>query len=309
MRRVVSISLGASDRNHSVETEILGERFLIERIGTDGSKARAIAMIRELDGKVDAFGMGGTDLYVWAGRKRLILRDSLPLARAAQKTPIVDGSGLKNTLERRVVEHLVQTGRLQLRGMKALMVSGVDRFGMAEALIAAGAQVTFGDLPFLVGLPLPIYSLRTLELVGRTIGPVIASMPIQWLYPTGEKQRQNTPKHGKLFAEHHLIAGDFHLIRRYMPERMDGKIVLTNTVTRKDVEELKRRGVAMMITTTPELNGRSFGTNVMEGVLVALSGKHPTELAPADYNRLLDQMGFQPRIERFTEVQAASAAV
>ncbi|MCG0238267.1 MAG: quinate 5-dehydrogenase [Firmicutes bacterium] len=297
MRRVVSISLGSSERNHTVETEILGERFRIERIGTDGSKERAIALIRELDGKVDAFGMGGTDLYVWAGRKRLVLRDSLPLAQAARKTPIVDGSGLKNTLERRVVEYLDQAGVLPLRGMKALMVSGVDRFGMAEALLAAGARVTFGDLAFLVGLPVPIRSLGLLELLGRTIGPIIAAMPIDWLYPTGEKQRQNTPRYGRFFAAHELIAGDFHLIRRYMPPRLDGKVVLTNTVTRKDVEELRRRGVRLLITTTPELQGRSFGTNVMEAVLVALSGKRPEELTPADYNELLDRIGFRPRIE------------
>jgi len=35
MKRVVSVSLGSSKRNHSVITEILGETFLIERIGTD----------------------------------------------------------------------------------------------------------------------------------------------------------------------------------------------------------------------------------------------------------------------------------
>ena len=29
-----------------------------------------------------------------------------------------------------------------------LMVCGVDRFGMAEALVANGADVTFGDLIF-----------------------------------------------------------------------------------------------------------------------------------------------------------------
>ena len=67
---MVSISLGSSQRNNRVETEILGEKFIIERIGTDGDMVKAIGLIRELDGKVDAFGMGGIDLYITAGQRR-----------------------------------------------------------------------------------------------------------------------------------------------------------------------------------------------------------------------------------------------
>jgi hypothetical protein len=61
MKQVVSVSLGASSGNLRVEAEFLGERFLIEREGTDGDLGRAVARIGELDGKVDAIGLGGTD--------------------------------------------------------------------------------------------------------------------------------------------------------------------------------------------------------------------------------------------------------
>ncbi|MCR4398526.1 MAG: quinate 5-dehydrogenase, partial [Firmicutes bacterium] len=93
-----------------------------------------------------------------------------------------------------------------------------------------------------------------------------------------------------------VVAGDFHFIKRYMPARMDGKVVLTNTVTAADIEEMRSRGVAKLITTTPEIEGRSFGTNVMEGLLVALSGKQPCDMTPADYLDLLDRIGFVPRV-------------
>ena len=62
---------------------------------------------------------------------------------------------------------------------------------------------------------------------------------------------------------------------------------------------LKDRKAAMLITTTPELNGRSFGTNVMEGVLVSLADKPYNLLTPEDYDELLDKIGFAPRIEKF----------
>lgn len=295
-KRIVSISLGSSKRNHSVEAEFLGQRFCIERIGTDGDRELAIAMIRELDGKVDAFGMGGIDLYICAGNRRYVLRDAKKIARAARQTPIVDGSGLKNTLERRVVRYLAEEAVIPLAGRKVLLVSGVDRFGMAEALVEAGAEVTFGDLLFGLGIPLPLKSLRSLDLAARLLAPIVCQLPFTMLYPTGEKQEQVTPKYSRFYQQAEIIAGDFHFIRRYLPETLAGQTILTNTVTADDVEFLRRRGAGMLITTTPELEGRSFGTNVLEGLLVVLAGKPADQITAADYNELLDRIGIKPRI-------------
>ena len=58
---MVSISLGSPARDHAVEIRLLGERFRVERRGTNGDLARAIALYRELDGTVDAFGVGGIE--------------------------------------------------------------------------------------------------------------------------------------------------------------------------------------------------------------------------------------------------------
>lgn len=298
MKRVVSVSLGSSKRDHNVETEILGQKFAIERRGTDGDMDQAIALIKELDGQVDAFGLGGTDLYVYAGNRRYVLRDAKRIVEAAKITPVVDGSGLKNTLERRVVSYLAEQQGIQFKDKKVLVVSAVDRFGMAEALVDTGAAVVFGDLIFVLGLPIPIRSLATIGVIARLLMPVVSQVPFAWLYPTGERQEIILSKHEKYYQEADIIAGDFHLIRRYLPDVLKGKTILTNTVTPADIDLLRQRGIATLVTTTPELNGRSFGTNVMEGVLVSLMGKKPEQIAVDEYIQLLDQMGWQPRIEK-----------
>lgn len=308
MRHVVSISLGSSKRDHSVEVEILGQRFRIDRIGTDGDRARAIELIRSLDGQVDAFGMGGIDLYISAGRRRYTIREALPIARAATRSPIVDGSGLKNTLEKRVVGHLARDPGIGLRGKRALLVSGADRFGMAESLVEAGSRVTFGDLIFILGIPIALRSLRALDLVARVVAPIACRLPFDMLYPTGDKQTVVTPKYRRYYEENEILAGDFHLIRRFMPDDLSGKTILTNTVTQADVEELRQRGAELLITTTPELNGRSFGTNVMEAVLVALAGKPWQEMTPEDYEALLDKINLVPRIQYLAEKASAVPA-
>ncbi|MDI3298462.1 MAG: quinate 5-dehydrogenase [Bacillota bacterium] len=299
MKHVVSVSLGSSTRDHRVEVELLGERFLVERRGTDGDMARAVALIRELDGRVDCFGMGGIDLYLAAGRRRYILRDAVKLARAARRTPIVDGSGLKETLERMVVQQLAGDPRLGLRGSRVLLVSAMDRFGMAEALVEAGAKVTFGDFLFALGLPIPLRSLRTLSFLAAVLVPVIAQLPFSLLYPVGREQERisTSRRYSRWYLENDWIAGDWLYIRRHLPERLTGQVILTNTVTAADVELLRERGAGLLVTTTPRFGSRSFGTNVMEALLVAASGRRPEELTAADYRRMLEQLGFRPHVE------------
>jgi len=297
MKRVVSVSLGSAKRDHAVETEILGEKFSIERIGTDGDVTKAMAMIRRLDGQVAAIGLGGTDLYIYAGGKRYTFRESLRLKNCARQTPVVDGSSLKNTLERRVVQYMRQELDFDFQGKKVLMVSAVDRFGMAEALSAAGAEMVFGDLMFGLGLPLPLRSLQSLARVAGVLAPIIVNLPIRLIYPTGSKQETSQPKFAAYYQAADIIAGDFLFIKKHLPERVEGKTIITNTVTAADIADLQRRGVKLLVTTTPELNGRSFGTNVMEGVAVAISGRGPEEMTAADFEAILDQIKFRPRVE------------
>ena len=292
-KHVVSISPGSSKRNSRIETVILGQDILIERFGTDGDMAKAGQMIADLDGKIDAFGLGGTDLFIQVADKRYYLRDSLKLAKNAKKTPLVCGAGLKDTLERRVVTDLDKT--LHWQNKKVLMVSAVDRFGMAEALAQHKANVLFGDLIFTLGLPIEIKSLTSLGRLSKVIAPIATQLPLNWLYPTGKKQEETVSGwRDKYFIEAEVIAGDFHFIKRYGPQNLKGKIILTNTTTKSDVEMLKVRGVKTLITTTPRYDGRSLSTNMLEAAFVAISGKYP--LSPDDYRQLLLESKLKPDI-------------
>jgi hypothetical protein len=297
VKTIVSVSLGSATRDHRAKVELLGEQFDISREGTDGSLDRALARLRELDGTVDAIGLGGIDIYLYAGKERFALRDGLRLLNAVKTTPVVDGSGLKNTLERQAVEYLQRELGMELRGKRVLMVSALDRFGMAQALVAAGADVVFGDFIFALDLDRPVRGLDEFEEMARKYLPDACKLPFQFFYPTGKKQdRAPQPKYPEYYDDADIIAGDFHFMRQYMPARLDGKMVLTNTLTAGDVDELRLRGVRTLITTTPDFAGRSFGTNVVEAALIALLGKAWADVTPADYTRVLAELRLRPRV-------------
>lgn len=300
MKRAVSISLGSSSRDKKVTLTLLGQEITIERIGTDGDVDKAIRLYRELDGKVDAFGVGGIDLGMTFAGRYYPLRDAQKLVADVRYTPVVDGGGLKLTLERTVAQFIEREIGDYVRPKRVLITAGVDRYGSTLSFHEAGYEIIFGDLGFALGIPIPVRSLRTLHILGRVLLPVVGRLPLKMLYPTGEKQEEIVPKFGRWYAWATVISGDCLYIKRHMPERLDGKVIATNTTTPADVEAFRQRGVRYLVTSTPRLEGRSFGTNMMEAALVAIAGKGRPLTVP-ELQEMLAQLKLEPSIQQLNE--------
>jgi len=135
-------------------------------------------------------------------------------------------------------------------------------------------------------------------MVASTLLPVVTQMPFSWLYPLGSEQdKPPQPKWTKYYEESQVIAGDFLQIRAHMPEDLSGKIIVTNTTTSKNVEELQKRKLHILVTVTPRLEGRSFGTNVMEATLLALMDKPQADVTQADFLEMIKRIPLEPNIE------------
>ncbi len=298
MKRAVSISIGSSKRDKAVEVNLLGEKVSIERIGTDGDMEAAALKYKELDGVVDAFGVGGADLGLMVDNKWYPLYSVRPMIRYVKKTPIVDGVGLKNTLENKSAPLLASKigDYINRNGKTAFVVSGADRWGMTSSFLDAGYKCAFGDLMFGLGMPIPLHTASQLKTLAGFLMPLIGRLPFSWVYPTGEKQEVRVPKYQKFYQEATVVAGDCHYIKRHMPDDMKGKVIVTNTTTPEDVALFKQCGVKYLVTTTPVLDGRSFGTNMMEAALIAISGKGRV-LTHDEYNEMLVQLNFEPQLQ------------
>ena len=297
MKHAVSVSLGSSKRDKKVEVTFGKETILVERVGTDGDEKKARALFAELDGQVDALGIGGVELYIRLGEAEIPLRSGINLAKAVTRTPVVDGRGVKHTLERKVMQHIEPQLENPLPTKKAMMTLGVDRYGLAQSLDEAGFDTVFCDLMFGIGMPIPIHGLHNLYRVGRTLAPILAQLPISMLYPTGQNQDAIEPKYQKWFKYGSVIAGDFLYIRRHMPEDLSGQMIVTNTTTPADVEILKTRGLTYLVTTTPIFDGRSFGTNMLEAALTAYAGQGRSLTFP-ELSDLLKELDIKPTLQK-----------
>ncbi|MBI9050714.1 MAG: hypothetical protein JEZ00_14935 [Anaerolineaceae bacterium] len=299
MLKVVSISLGSPTRNKKVEVNIHGYEISIERIGTGGNEEHARALFKDLDGHVDVLTLGGMDLSVDVDGKSYPIRAAKKLVRDVKTTPIVDGHDLKYVLERRVLElSEPEFGPFPHFGT-VFIPTGIDRIGLAEALTPKCDKLIIGDLMLTLGIPIPVYGLQNLKRLAHILMPFIGWLPLSAINPPGSKDEACKPKHSKIWQSADCIAGDMLYIRKYSPNSLQGKLIITNTTTEENIELLKQKGVKTVITMSPRFDGRSFGTNVIEGVLTAIAGKK-RPLTRDELNQVIDDIQLRPTIVHLT---------
>jgi hypothetical protein len=192
---------------------------------------------------------------------------------------------------------------LDHQGRNTLLTAAVDRWGMAHGFAQAGFPCLYGDMLFTLGLPIPFTKESQVRTLAAVLMPIAGRIPFKWVYPVGKDQDRHTPQWEEHFRWATIVAGDCHYITRSMPDLMVGKVVVTNTTTPEDVERFQRAGVKYLVTTTPVLEGRSFGTNVMEAALLAYSGRQQ----PVDYRHpdaylgqlreLIRQLDMKPQLQ------------
>jgi predicted amino acid dehydrogenase len=300
---ILSVSIGSSKRDHEFTTTLLGRDYHVRRIGTDGDKMKAIELIREADGKVAAIGLGGADVFFNVGGRKYVHQDTIRLVNAAKETPVVDGAGLKQTLERWAIKWVLEKRPGLFDNRKILVMSGLDRWGISEVLGEYTKNFIFGDFMYALKIPIAMRSLKSVAATARWLMPILTNIPFEAIYPTGHRQDTVRPIFQKPFAWADVIVGDYHFIRRYAPNDLEGKIVVTNTVMQSDEEDLRSRGVTTLITTTPEMDGRSFGANVLEAIFVAhleAEGENFADLTESQLNdrylNLILKSGIEPRL-------------
>jgi hypothetical protein len=72
--------------------------------------------------------------------------------------------------------------------------------------------------------------------------------------------------------------------------------MITNTTTEDDVRTLRERGLHVLITTTPRLAGRSFGTNAIEAVCRCLIDKPDDRITATDFTSIIEAIPLRPEL-------------
>ena len=164
MKTVVGISLGAGDQDFEFSTRFLGQRFSVRRLGTNGSIARAVKLLRHWEQHADAIGLGVVKDSYTVGSQRYVEKDSARLKAAVTRVPVTTGGRLGDILQEWALRHVQSKLGDYFNNAKVLFFSGMTNYKLAQSMAEYTQNLQFADPLLQLGVPKLLTSLDTLEL-------------------------------------------------------------------------------------------------------------------------------------------------
>ena len=176
------------------------------------------------------------------------------------------------------------------------MVTNGRRWGMSKSFIDAGYECTFGDIMFGLGMPIALHTVGQLKTLAGILMPVVGRLPFSWVYPTGEKQEKRIPKYQNYYHSATVVTRGLSLhqaphARRHARQGHSNQH--HHYGGRRFVQAVRHK---VSCNNYAVLDGRSFGTNMMEAAMVAISGKGRPLTAP-EYEELITKLKFGPQLQ------------
>ncbi|MBP6699719.1 MAG: hypothetical protein KA135_00645 [Halioglobus sp.] len=297
MKRIVSVSLGPRSLDASFKARFLGQEFKVRRIGTDNDLKAAQSLVAEWRDRVDALGLGMVRDHYWVGTNHFVQRDTAKLEQMAGDTLVSTGARLREIVQ----EWSLRAAQVELgnffNNAKVLFFSGCTNYRLASVMAEYTGNFAFADPVLQLGIPRLLHSLQALELYAAGSQPVRRFSPEGVALPSLAPARllnQFLLKQAVRDAD--VIVAPYHQLERYGPGELDGKAVLTSTISPERLQALKDRGVRVVLDCSIQLFEQTVGLNVVEAMILAALGKPAAQIGHDDYLEIFTSLDLKPRI-------------
>jgi len=299
MKEILIIDTGTGKESRTVT--FLNQEVRVHREGTGGDPAAIRSLIEGHDGKVAAIGLSSIPIRIQLGATRRPHHVGATLPGLAKVTPVVDGSGIRASLERWgvILADRAEPGIFSEK--RILMVPGLNHTGMADALTRHSTHLRYADPMVFFGLP------DFLPVVGSRYTLAQAAVPtLEQLKDASFKRLsfQNgnpvSSRAASSVAWADVLAGDVKAIRRFAPQQLHRKTVVVESASEEDVDDLRQRGVSILVTLMPGLEEKRglgrWSAATLEALLVAIRDDQTLPLSEDTYLDLLAEIKWTPGI-------------
>ena len=179
MKQVVSISLGASDKDYEFETEFLGQDFRITRIGTDGDLDKAAELLLAWDRRADAIGLGQVKFPYGIGPRYLTRKQGTQLKAlgARVQTPVTTGSALRDVSFEWALRYIEYKFGNYFDNARVLFLSGMSNYRIAKVMSEFTDNLSFADPVIENSIPKFLNTLDGLESYAHSAHEVLQWVP------------------------------------------------------------------------------------------------------------------------------------
>ena len=295
MKKIVAVTLGPSKRDFSFETDFLGQRFQVKRMGADDDTGKAWELMRRQQTTADAIGLGEIGDHFQVGQNTLINKETRRLLNVVTRVPATTGATLRRLLQVRAVRYVQNHLGEYFNNNLVLFLSGMRNYDMAVALSDYTPNLSFADALTQTGAPAMLTSLQQLELYSKGHDFALMGRPGEILEAalSGFKKSRLSAAVGKS----HVIVGTFGELKAVGNiSNLEGKTVITSAVDDDRLEFFKKCKVNLVIDVSPMLFKQVVGTNVIEAMILAALEKKTEDVSDDDFVEILDELDIKPRL-------------
>jgi predicted amino acid dehydrogenase len=297
MKKVVSVSLGESDLDSRFRTRFLGETFQVSRIGTDGDAKRAARLIREWREEVDAIGLGMVREHYTVGTDHFVRPETRKLEKLAGDTPVTTGAKLREIVQ----EWTLRSAQAELGNIfnnaRVLFLSGALNYRLASVMAEFTDNLSFADPVVQFGLPNLLHSLGSLELYASGTHPIRRVEGVKALIPAVTPVRfLNNMVLRRAVKNAQVVVAPYEQLEQYDREELEGKTIITSTVSDIRLEALRDKGVRMVLDCSIQPFKQTVGLNVVEAMIMAALDKGADAINHDDYLEIFNDLELKPRI-------------
>jgi hypothetical protein len=295
MKKVVTVTLGSSKQDFEFQTQFLGHKFSVQRLGADDDTTQAWELMRRHQASADAIGLGEIGDHYQVGLRTVVNKETKRLLNVVTRVPVTTGATLRRLLQVRAVRQVQHQLGNYFNNNIVLFLSGMRNYDMALALSDYTQNLNFADALFQTGAPAMLTSLEQLELFAKGMRWAMPGKPRELLEASlsGLKKRKVMAE----VARSHLIVGTFAELKAVgNAENLAGKTVITSAVDDERQKFFKQCKVNLVIDVSPKLFDSVVGINVIEAMILAALGKPPEEVSDDDFVEILDELKIGPRL-------------
>jgi hypothetical protein len=226
MKKVVTVSLGSSKQDFSFETNFLGHRFKVQRLGADDDMGKAWELMRRQQTSADAIGLGEVGDHYLVGQDTRINKETQRLLNVVTRVPATTGATLRRLLQVRAVRYVQNHLGHYFNNNLVLFLSGMRNYDMAVAMSDYTPNLKFADALAQTGTPTLLGSLTQLELYAKGSDWALSGRPGEMLQAalSGFKSKRIAAE----VAKSHVIVGTFHELKEVgNASNLAGKTVIT----------------------------------------------------------------------------------
>jgi predicted amino acid dehydrogenase len=295
MKTVVGISLGEGAQDFAFETQFLGRKLAVHRIGTDDSVEKAQKLLAHWQDRAAAIGLAVTKEDYAAAGARSGTKEARRLLAGVTRIPCTTGGRLTDILQEWAVRHVQNRLGHYFTNARVLFLSGTSDYKLAQAMAEYTPNLEFADALMQMGVPKMLGSMAALDRYASGAHYVTDLVPDAITDNVLAREWRHLILK-RAMREATVIVAPVHELDAFGADELSGKTIVTSTVNELRVAAFKARGVRLVVDGAPVLFGHTLAPSLLDAMIIAARGKDPEDLLEDDYVEILQGLGVEPRM-------------